>query len=118
MKVKFWGVRGSIPTPIKPSQLQSRIAAIVQRIQPSDLVTQESRDAFLAGIPPYLLETVGGNTTCIEIRLSDDSCIIIDAGSGIRELGINILKKRDKVKKISYLFHAFSLGSYIRPAVF
>ena len=93
MKVKFWGVRGSIPTPIKPSQLQSRIAAIVQRIQPSDLVSQESRDAFLAGIPPYLIETVGGNTTCIEIRLKDNSCIIIDAGSGIRELGINILKR-------------------------
>ena len=87
MKVKFWGVRGSIPTPIKPSQLQSRIAAIIQRIQPSDLVSQESRDAFLAGIPPYLLETIGGNTTCIEIRLSDDTCIIIDAGSGLRELG-------------------------------
>jgi len=103
MKVRFWGVRGSIPTPIKPSQLQSRIAAIVQRIQPSDLVSQESRDAFLAGIPPYLIETVGGNTTCMEIRLKDNSCIIIDAGSGIRELGISILKKRDKVKK----FHIF-----------
>ncbi|HAK45028.1 MAG TPA: MBL fold metallo-hydrolase [Spirochaeta sp.] len=107
MKVKFWGVRGSIPTPIKPSQLQSRIAAIVQRIQPSDLISQESRDAFLAGIPPYLIETVGGNTTCIEIRLKDDSCIIIDAGSGIRELGINILKKRDKARKFHIFFTHF-----------
>jgi phosphoribosyl 1,2-cyclic phosphodiesterase len=107
MKVKFWGVRGSIPTPIKPSQLQSRIAAIVQRIQPSDLVSQESREAFLAGIPPYLIETVGGNTTCIEIRLKDNSCIIIDAGSGIRELGIDILKKRDKVKKFHIFFTHF-----------
>ncbi|MDC7225853.1 MAG: MBL fold metallo-hydrolase [Spirochaetales bacterium] len=107
MKVKFWGVRGSIPTPIKPSQLQSRIAAIVQRIQPSDLVSQESRDAFLAGIPPYLIETVGGNTTCIEIRLKDNSCIIIDAGSGIRELGINILKKRENIKKFHIFFTHF-----------
>ncbi len=107
MKVKFWGVRGSIPTPIKPSQLQSRIAAIVQRIQPSDLVSQESRDAFLAGIPPYLIETIGGNTTCIEIRLDDNSCIIIDAGSGIRELGINILKKREKIKKFHIFFTHF-----------
>ena len=107
MKVKFWGVRGSIPTPIRPSQLQSRIAAIVQRIQPSDLVSQESRDAFLAGIPPYLIETVGGNTTCMEIRLKDNSCIIIDAGSGIRELGINILKKRDSVKKFHIFFTHF-----------
>ena len=107
MKVKFWGVRGSIPTPIKPSQLQSRIAAIVQRIQPSDLVSQESRDAFLAGVPLYLTETIGGNTTCMEIRTNDNSCIIIDAGSGIRELGINILKKRERIKKFHIFFTHF-----------
>ena len=29
----------------------------------------------------------GGNTTCIEIRTKDNKIIIIDAGSGIRELG-------------------------------
>ena len=51
MKVRFWGVRGSIPTPGP--------------------------------------ETVkyGGNTACIEIRLSDGRIIIIGAGSGIRALG-------------------------------
>lgn len=31
--------------------------------------------------------TYGGNTTCMEIRTSDDKIIIIDAGTGIRELG-------------------------------
>lgn len=29
----------------------------------------------------------GGNTTCIEIRTEDDRIIVIDAGTGIRELG-------------------------------
>ena len=29
----------------------------------------------------------GGNTTCMEVRTSDDKIIIIDAGTGIRELG-------------------------------
>ncbi len=107
MKIKFWGVRGSVPTPVKPSQLQSKIAAIVQRIQPSDLVSQESRDAFLASVPPYLLETIGGNTTCIEVRPDSGNLIIIDAGSGIRELGIDILKKHDKVKELHIFFTHF-----------
>ena len=35
-------------------------------------------------------ETVryGGNTSCLEVRLSDDRLIVIDAGTGIRNLGV------------------------------
>ncbi len=52
MRIKFWGVRGSIPC------------------------------------PGPLTMKYGGNTPCIEIRFDDlDRVIIIDAGSGIRELG-------------------------------
>jgi phosphoribosyl 1,2-cyclic phosphodiesterase len=32
----------------------------------------------------------GGNTSCVEVRLSDDSLIIIDAGTGIRALGASL----------------------------
>jgi len=48
--LKFWGVRGSIPTP-GPSTLR-----------------------------------YGGNTPCVEVRCGD-ALLILDAGSGIRELG-------------------------------
>lgn len=34
----------------------------------------------------------GGNTTCVEVRLADDTLIIIDAGSGIRKLGNSLMK--------------------------
>lgn len=52
MKIKFWGVRGSIPC------------------------------------PGPLTMKYGGNTPCLEIRFPDiDRLIIIDAGSGIRDLG-------------------------------
>ena len=50
-RIKFWGVRGSIPVP-GPSTIG-----------------------------------YGGNTTCVEVRTNGD-IIILDAGSGIRELGI------------------------------
>lgn len=36
---------------------------------------------------------VGGNTSCIEIRTPDDQLIIIDAGSGIRRLGQQLLRE-------------------------
>ena len=35
----------------------------------------------------------GGNTACVHIELDDGSDIIIDAGTGIRELGQNSLPK-------------------------
>ncbi len=56
MRIRFWGVRGSIPCP-GPNTVR-----------------------------------YGGNTPCIELRFSDpDRLIIIDAGSGIRELGNYLL---------------------------
>jgi phosphoribosyl 1,2-cyclic phosphodiesterase len=30
----------------------------------------------------------GGNTSCVEVTLSDGSTLILDAGTGIRNLGI------------------------------
>ncbi len=33
----------------------------------------------------------GGNTTCIEIRTNDNKILIVDAGSGIREAGNNLI---------------------------
>ncbi len=53
LRLKFWGVRGSIPTPL----------------------------------PHYLGH--GGNTTCLEIR-SRESLLVIDAGTGARNLGIQL----------------------------
>ena len=56
MKVRFWGVRGSIPTP-GPDTVR-----------------------------------YGGETTCFEIRAGSE-LTILDAGSGIRRLGLHLLKE-------------------------
>jgi phosphoribosyl 1,2-cyclic phosphodiesterase/CheY-like chemotaxis protein len=56
VRLKFWGVRGSIPTP-----------------------------------GPHTVY-YGGNTACIEIR-ADGELIVLDAGSGIRPLGVSLQKE-------------------------
>lgn len=48
----------------------------------------------------------GGNTPCIEISPDDESIIILDAGSGIRELGLDLLR-RNKQRKILLFFSHF-----------
>lgn len=107
MKVKFWGVRGSIPTPLTPIQVQNKIAAVVERIRPEHIRTPETREMFLATLPNYLMGTVGGNTTCIEIRLSDDTLIIIDCGSGLRELANSLKKQSDHIRHYHIFFTHF-----------
>jgi ribonuclease BN (tRNA processing enzyme) len=37
----------------------------------------------------------GGNTTCLEVRTDDDSLLIFDAGTGIRDLGRSHVRQAD-----------------------
>jgi len=87
MEVQFWGVRGSHPAPLTPDYIRQKIASVVQRIRPADVVSQDSRERFLATLPEDIFSTPGGNTTCIEVRPNDQNLFIIDAGTGIIELG-------------------------------
>lgn len=68
MRVKFWGTRGSVPTPGRTT------------------------------------ERFGGNTACVEIALGEDR-LILDAGTGIRELGIQMMEepRRDAVLLFSHV---------------
>ena len=56
MRIRFWGVRGSIPAP-GPKTVR-----------------------------------YGGNTPCVELTCGDET-LIIDAGTGIRELGFDLMKR-------------------------
>jgi phosphoribosyl 1,2-cyclic phosphodiesterase len=64
--VKFWGTRGSIPTPASWTRVY------------------------------------GGNTSCVEIRVGD-TVIICDSGSGIRELGKDILARNPSPRELHLL---------------
>lgn len=107
MKIRFWGVRGSIPTPLSSNQIKRKISAVVQRIQPEDLRSPETREAFLAILPEYIFGTVGGNTTCVEVRLNDDTLIIFDAGSGLSRLGNDLHHKNEHIRNYHIFFTHF-----------
>lgn len=57
MRIRFWGTRGSIPT---PGQRTVRY---------------------------------GGNTACVEVRDQDDTLLVLDAGTGMRELGLDLIAR-------------------------
>lgn len=87
MNIRFWGVRGSVTTPLQAEQIQSKIAAVVSQIAPHDIESEDARQRFIANLPKHLYGTVGGNSSCVEVILSGGEKIILDAGSGIRLCG-------------------------------
>jgi phosphoribosyl 1,2-cyclic phosphodiesterase len=61
MTIKFWGVRGSIPSP---------------------------------GVSTV---RYGGNTSCVSIELGSDKILVLDAGTGIRELGKTLRERTAEI---------------------
>jgi phosphoribosyl 1,2-cyclic phosphodiesterase len=108
MHICFWGVRGSLPAPLLPEQIKSKISAIIERLTPLDLESPAARERFLAGLPPWLFGTIGGNTPCISLQLDDfPDWIVFDAGSGLRELGNAVAGEKLQPSRYHFFFSHF-----------
>ncbi len=93
MKVKCYGSRGSIPSPMNSAMIRSKIAAALQSAIEQGLTDPAQIDAFIDTLPFEVANTYGGNTTCMYIEDDAGNNIILDAGSGIRPLGLELLGK-------------------------
>ncbi|HEY1013866.1 MAG TPA: MBL fold metallo-hydrolase [Herpetosiphonaceae bacterium] len=57
----------------------------------------------------------GGNTSCVEVRGADDTVLVLDAGTGIRRLGINLpkqLRRVDVLLSHLHMDHIQGLGFF------
>jgi phosphoribosyl 1,2-cyclic phosphodiesterase len=86
MKVKFWGVRGSLPAPSQPNDVKWRQEHALAAAHGLEL-TPEDRPALIESLPRELTCPIGGNTACVEIS-HEGQQLILDAGSGLRGLGL------------------------------
>ena len=99
MKIKYWGVRGSIPCPLSQEQLRTKEIALIKKIMESGGTEKlfgktfqpEVIEQYLSDLPRSLSGTYGGDTTCLEIQAHNSPLIIIDAGTGMRLLGRTLL---------------------------
>ena len=105
MRIRFWGCRGSLPSPLVPAKLRSKISSVIGRVGPADIASPEARERFLAGLPEYLFSTVGGNTPCVEIATEEPERLVFDAGTGIRELGNEIVVAKKPVSCHLFFSH-------------
>ncbi len=91
MKIRIWGARGSIPSPIKPNAIEEKIVNAILQMPPIDTTDESAVRAYVQSLPLLMRGTAGGNTACVEIQAGSE-IFIMDAGSGIRELGLALMK--------------------------
>ena len=72
-KIRFWGCRGSFPTPDKDKMIY------------------------------------GGDTSCVEIKTSDNQSIILDMGSGLKNLGEKIVNDTTYPNQINIFLSHYHL---------
>ncbi len=95
MKVKLYGVRGSLPTPLSESEYREKILKILKAAH-TEIQRKNgsfSEEDFFDSLDPSLSRTVGGNTTCVYIQAQSRDRYVIDCGSGIRQLGNDLLSE-------------------------
>lgn len=91
MKVKFWGVRGSLPASPTPLEWSTHFEKMMNSFFNSGFNKQNEIKKFMSSKNLTALGGFGTATTCVEVK-SDKSQIIIDAGSGIRNLSEELVK--------------------------
>ena len=103
MKIKLWGVRGSIAAPLSNEEYRKKLRLVLARAAEKDLTTPHKIKDFMATLPPELGYTAGGNTTCITVTSKSGHIYIVDAGTGIRRLGEDLLTSGEQ-QKLRILF--------------
>lgn len=88
MKVSFYGVRGSVPSPLTGKQVEEKIVKAIMSMKIDDGANIKE---LVQKLPFNLRSTYGGNTTCVEVRTDNNLPIIFDMGTGIRELGKSMI---------------------------
>lgn len=107
MRVKLWGVRGSLPSPVTPTKLSERFEELLgefERFMKADPTMTAER--FLDAIPSQWVGGYGGNTSCGEIT-HGKSRLIIDGGSGIRNLSEQLVRDEPALKDYHIFFTHF-----------
>ncbi|HDR05370.1 MAG TPA: MBL fold metallo-hydrolase [Candidatus Marinimicrobia bacterium] len=93
MKIKFWGVRGSIPTPPTSEQIEQKMRMVLEKAAETNISTPEKRELFLRNMSFVEAGLIGGNTACVTIE-ANNTLIILDMGSGLVRLGNELIEKQ------------------------
>lgn len=102
MKIRFWGVRGSVASPLANRELRGKFIKLLKEYQergyPKDI-----EDFINAPMRWHQFLTFGGNTSCVEVKHGDDR-VVLDMGTGLREFGNHLFREMMEKKGLAITF--------------
>jgi phosphoribosyl 1,2-cyclic phosphodiesterase len=118
MLIRYYGVRGSLPTPYRPDFLERKLKYMLLKILGNKKLRGLKFKEIFERIPFYLRSSYGGNTPCVLVRVKGHT-VIFDAGSGIRELGYDLMKEEfSKGKGKAKIFFSHTHWDHIQGLPF
>lgn len=90
LRIRLWGTRGSLPAPVPPQYLRSKIQNLLEEYEIFQRSNSGGAKAFLESLPSYRVGGYGGHTACIQVT-SQKADFVIDGGSGIRRYGESLM---------------------------
>lgn len=106
IKVHFWGTSGSIPTSLPINELEEKIIQALLLARKTSITGYEEAKQFVSGLPFSVRGTYYGNSSCVELMIPEGEIIFLDAGSGLRQAGLDMLK-RPEFRASSKIIHLF-----------
>ena len=100
-RIRYWGATGSIAKPLLPTQYEEKLVKAIAQLRQcgalQEIVQRQADEQEIAQIlqrdlPFSSRSSYGGNTTSIEIE-TPEMLILLDSGSGFRELGIDLSRR-------------------------
>jgi phosphoribosyl 1,2-cyclic phosphodiesterase len=94
MQVRFWGTRGSLPVAPTAGAIRDKVANALLAAQGRAFADLDAARAFAAQELPFAAaQTYGGATSCVEIDAGDGAFVVCDMGSGLREFGLDAMRR-------------------------
>ncbi len=100
-ELTYWGTTGTFTRSLRPGEVTDKIVESLRLLSSTGQLTKlesasdtQLRQILQAKVPFWIRSTYGGNTSCIEVR-TPDALLIVDAGSGLRDLGIQLSQRWD-----------------------
>ena len=94
MQVRFWGTRGSLPVAATAATIRDKVAGALLAANGREFADIDEARAFAEGEFSFARSGgYGGATSCVEIDAGEGPFIVCDMGSGLREFGLDAMRR-------------------------
>jgi len=94
MQIRFWGTRGSLPVAPQAQTIADKVADALVAAEGKSFADKSAAREFIDNELAFSVgQTYGGATSCVEIDVGEGAFVICDMGSGVRELGLDTIRR-------------------------